>query len=59
MVNKKTVGAGYSAPSRARCKLIVLDVVDPQWVSDRRKMYGNLCHFYKLVNNSLVRYNPS
>ena len=58
MVNKKTVGAGYSAPSRARCKLMVLDVVNPLRVSRCREMYGDLCQFYKLVNNALVKYNP-
>lgn len=52
------VGTGYSAPSRARCKLMILDVVEPRLVSHRRKMYGDLCCFYKLVNNSLVKYNP-
>ena len=58
MVNKKTVGAGYSAPSRARCKLMVLDVVNPQVASFCHEMYDDLCCFYQLVNNALVKYNP-
>ena len=48
-------GADYSAPSRARCKLMVLDVVYPQSVSNCRELYGDLCCFYKFVNNSLVK----
>ena len=52
-------GTHYSAPSRARCKLMVLEVVRPKVVSDLREMYGDLCCFYKFVNNSLVKYNPS